>query len=195
MYSPVKSGGCLNTITSKISNMFILIIKRSRLLFPLLLFISLCSGCLKRDLDFDYSGIKPVVLIPNANWPASDPWAPAPQDSSFGVTRLQLYARFSFQVPFDRALKVSFVKDDALVAAYNNKWGTAYQPLPADCFQVGALELTIPAGQQQAAIPITLFPDKISGATDYILAYTMTAADGQTIASNQKSIVFTLKGQ
>jgi hypothetical protein len=98
-------------------------------------------------------------------------------------------------VPFDKDLKVSFIKDDALAAEYNSKWGTAYQPLPDNCFQVTTLDLTIPAGQQQATIPITLYPARISGSQDYIIAYTIKMAEGQTIASNQKSIVFTLKGQ
>jgi hypothetical protein len=175
--------------------MFVLIITRIRILLPLFFLACFCNGCLKRDVLFDYSGIKPVVLIPNANWPAMDAWSPAPQDSAFGITTLQLYARFSFQVPFDKDLKVNFIKDDALAVEYNSKWGTNYQLLPDNCYQAIPLELTIPAGSQQAAIPITLYPARINGSQDYIIAYTIKTAEGQTIASNQKSMVFTLKGQ
>lgn len=151
-------------------------------------------GCLKNEVTLDYTGIEPMMLIPNANWPAKGLAAP-PTDSAAGTTRLNLYARVSYEKPLDKNVLVKFTLDDALVDAYNNKWGTAYRLLPASCYQVSALEVTIPAGVQQAAIPINLLPANIDPQYDYILPFTILSAEGNTIAANFKSMIFTLKGK
>ncbi len=152
------------------------------------------SACLKNEVTLDYSGIQPVVLIPNANWPPKGFTSPV-TDSVAGTTRLNLFARVSYEKPLTKSVLVKFTLDNALVDAYNIQWGTSYKLLPANCYQVASLEVSIPAGSQQAVIPITVLPADIDPQNDYILPFTITTADGQTISANFKSIVFTLKGQ
>lgn len=164
-----------------------------RYLFCLFI-IYMFSACLKNEVTLDYSGIQPLVLIPNANWPPKGFASPA-TDSVAGTTRLNLFARVSYEKPLTKNILVKFTLDNALVDAYNNQWGTAYQLLPANCYQVASLEVSIPAGSQQAVIPITVLPVNIDPQHDYILPFTMVSADGQTIGANFKSFVFTLKGQ
>lgn len=158
------------------------------------LILLLFSGCLKNEVTLDYTGIKPIVLIPNANWPPKGFASPL-TDSAAGTVKLHLYARVSYEKPLDKSVLVKFMLDNALVDAYNTQWGTAYQLLPANCYQVGALEVTILAGSQQAVIPITVIPANIDPSADYILPFTMLSAEGNTIGANFKSMIFTLKGQ
>ncbi|WP_346316508.1 DUF1735 domain-containing protein [Chitinophaga sp. YIM B06452] len=163
-------------------------------IIPFFLMLFVLTGCLKNEVTLDYTGIQPVMLIPNANWPPKGFTSPL-TDSVAGTTRLNLYARVSYEKPLDKNVLVKFTLDNALVDAYNNKWGTAYRLLPANCYQSGALEVTIPAGTQQAVIPITVLPANIDPQYDYILPFTILSAEGSTIASNFKSMIFTLKGQ
>jgi hypothetical protein len=163
-------------------------------IYSLLLACTLVS-CKKNDFNLDLSGIEPMVLVPNTNWPGQNLYGSQPQDSLFGVTRLNLYARVSYAVALDKPVKVTFKSDPGLLTAYNAKWGTAYQLLPTDAYNVVSPEVTIPAGVQQASVPITLNPQKISGTQDYFLAFTISSADGLGFAANAKSIIFTLKGQ
>lgn len=170
------------------------ILQHMKHIIPFLLILLVLSGCLKNEVTLDYTGIQPIVLIPNANWPPKGFSAPL-TDSVAGTTQLNLYARVSYEKPLDKSVLVKFTVDNALVDAYNNQWGTAYHLLPANCYQVNALEVTIPAGVQQAVIPITLLPASIDPQYDYILPFTMLSAGGNTIGSNFKNMIFTLKGQ
>lgn len=170
-----------------------LILHRMKYIIPFSLILLLFSGCLKNEVTLDYTGIKPIVLIPNANWPPKG-FATPLTDSAAGTTKLNLYARVSYEKPLDKSVLVKFTVDNALVDAYNNQWGTAYRLLPANCYQA-ALEVTIPAGTQQVAIPVTVIPANMDPQYDYILPFTMLSAEGNTIGANFKSMVFTLKGQ
>lgn len=160
-----------------------------------LLLIFLLSGCLKNNVVLDYSGIQPIVLIPDSNWPARGSSATPLTDSIKGTTLLNLYAKVSYVNALDKNVLVKFVPDNDLITAYNAQWRTDYKLLPDSCYTVNSLELTIPAGTKQASLPVTLIPSKINGQYDYMLAYTISQAGTSTIASNFKSMIFTLKGQ
>jgi hypothetical protein len=162
-------------------------------IIPFSLILLLFSGCLKNDVTLDYTGIKPIVLIPNANWPPTGNAMPL-TDSAAGTTMLNLYARVSYEQPLAKSILVKFSVDNALVDAYNTRWGISYRLLPANCYQMAALEVTIPAGTQQAVIPITILPANIDPQFDYALPFTMQSAEGNTVGANFKSILFTLKG-
>ncbi|QEH40644.1 DUF1735 domain-containing protein [Chitinophaga sp. XS-30] len=162
------------------------------ILFFLILFV--LPGCLKNEVTLDYTGIQPIVLIPNANWPVKG-YASQPEDSAAGTVQLNLYAKVSYEKPLDKNVLVKFTLDNALADAYNDQWGTAYRLLSADCYEVSSLDLVIPSGAQQAILPITIISEKIDPQYDYILPFTIAAADGNTVASNFKSMIFTLKGQ
>ncbi|MES2456136.1 MAG: DUF1735 domain-containing protein [Bacteroidota bacterium] len=163
-------------------------------LYLLLLLLSLCS-CKKNDYRLDYSGIKPIVIVPNANWPGKSLYDPQPSDSLFGVQKLKLYARVSYAAALDHPVKVTFKPAPELLADYNTKWYTAYELLPADAYQASSLEVTIPANVKEAVLPVSIFPDKIAGTTDYFMAFTISSAGGENVAANAKTIIFTLKGQ
>lgn len=155
----------------------------------------LLSGCLKNEVVLDYSGIQPIVLVPNSNWPVRGFGAAQLTDSVKGTTLLNLYAKVSYVNALKNDVLVKFTLDNALVAAYNAQWGTDYKLLPDSCYTVNSLELMIPAETKQASLPVTLIPSKINGQYDYMLAYSITQAGEHTVASNFKSMIFTLKGQ
>jgi hypothetical protein len=155
----------------------------------------LLSGCLKNDNYKDFSGISPLITNPNTNYPAASIFAPAIIDSSYGVAKLNLIARYAFGKTAPKPIRVTFVRNDSLSAVYNQRQFIKYLPLPESSYQSDGLVLTIPAGAQQATLPITIFPQKISGMSKYIIAFTIKDAEGIVVGSTTKSIVFTLKGQ
>ncbi|WP_169472331.1 DUF1735 domain-containing protein [Pedobacter hiemivivus] len=162
----------------------------------MLLMACVLSSCLKTDDGIlDYRGIEPLVINPKANFPSKAIFAAPAIDSAFGVTKLNLRAKYSFQMPAPRALKVTFVRNDALITQYNLVNGTNYLPLPTDSYEMSGTQVVIEAGSQEGVLPIKVLPAKISGANKYIIAFSLSDADGVNIAENFKSIVYTLKGQ
>lgn len=159
-------------------------------IFILLLAALFAGGCTKDDPINDYDNIKPVIIIPNSNWPT----LPFPAGGvSFPMAdatgEIKLYARISSDKLLSKNITVKFLKDENLLNEYNTMWGMSYQMLPDDAWQTNGLTLTIQGGQREAFLPVTIFPNKIDPAQTYLLAFTIAEAEGQTIASNFKSIV------
>lgn len=153
------------------------------------------SSCLKKDDYHEYVGIKPLLINPLSNYPAASLFAPPLTDSVFGITRLNLTARYSFQSTTENDITVTFSRNDSLATAYNNSHGNSYSLLPADAYDAAGLKLTIFKGSNQAVLPIKIIPAKINGARNFIVAFTISNAEGTVIGETTKSIVYTLKGQ
>lgn len=150
------------------------------------------SGCLKDEPITDYTdtSIKPVVLIPNGNFPAVQSVNPIALDFKTTAQTVDLYARVSWSKPLDKDITVTFAKDPSIIAAYNTKFGTKYEELPAAAYKLPSLSVVIPAGQQEVKVPIELFADKIDLGKSNMIAFRLTDASGQTVASNFRQIVF-----
>ena len=159
-----------------------------------LILACMACGCKKNEFVLDYSGIEPVMIIPNGNWPLKSPYDPQPLDSVFGVQQLKLYARVSYATALDKPVKVTFKEDLTILDDYNTKWGTSYKALPKAAYSAATLELNIPAGIRQAFIPVQVIPAQFNGTDDYLIAYTISSAEDQVIGANAKTIVFTIKG-
>lgn len=151
-------------------------------------------GCLKNDNFENYSGIKPIIVNPYCNFPPASIFAAPPTDSAFGVKQLNLVARYSFQNAPLKDIKVTFTRNDSLIASYNQAFRRNYVPLPDSDYTITQAQLTIPAGVMQAALPVTIYPQKFDGTSNYIIAFTITDADGFAISATTKNIVFTIKG-
>jgi hypothetical protein len=149
------------------------------------------SACLKDDPITDYSeeAIKPIVLIPNGNFPTTVAPGPLALDFKPQAQMLDLYARVSSGKPLDKDVTVTFIKDPSIIAAYNTKFGTKYEELAATAYKLPALTFVIPAGQQEAKVSVELFADKVDLSKNNMLAFRLTDASGQTIASNFSQIV------
>lgn len=162
----------------------------------ILLAACLFTSCLKnKDGILDYRGIEPVVLNPKSNFPSKGFFPMPVTDSIFGVTTLNLVAKYSFQKPAPKDIKVTFQRDDAILAQYNATMGTDYLPLPTDAYEMTTTQATISSGMQTGILPVKIIPAKISGSKDYFIAFTITQAEGITIAENQKTMIYTLKGR
>ncbi|TCC99464.1 DUF1735 domain-containing protein [Pedobacter hiemivivus] len=152
------------------------------------------SSCLKnKDEILDYRGIKPIVINPKSNYPSKTILPTLLTDSAFGVTRLNLIAKYSFQAPAPRDLKIAFIRDDAAMAKYNPF--NTFTPLPADAYEMSANEAIIPEGMQLGVLPVKIIPGKIAGSKRYIIAFSISSAEGIDIPGNSKTIIITLKGQ
>jgi Domain of unknown function (DUF1735) len=145
----------------------------------------LFTSCLKDDAITDYSdqSIQPVVLIPNANWPRTVTVAPLALDFVPKVD-VSLTARVSWDKPLDQAVEVTFAKDAAAVTQYNAKFGTTYEFLPDNAWKASSFKTTIPAGATDATLPIEIYPPNIDLAKNNMIAFKITDASGQNVASN-----------
>lgn len=154
----------------------------------------LFTSCLKDDPITDYTdkGITPIVLVPNGNWPRTQTLTPLALE--FGTTpyELRVYARVSWDKPLNKSVDVTFKEDPALITDYNTKFGSDWKPLNTNAYQIPSLKVTIPAGQQEAYIPVKIFPDKVNLSQDNMLAFTITDASGESFSSNFKSYLVPL---
>jgi hypothetical protein len=166
-------------------------------LLLLLLTAGVLGSCLKNKESelLDYRGIEPVVLNPKSNFPSKSTFAVKLADSAFGITKLNLTAKYSFQLPAPRDIKVVFSRDEAAMNKYNQTFFSNYLPLPADAYELPAGETLILKGTQLGTFPVKIIPSKISGNNNYIIAFTITGAADIGIAENFKSMVYTLKGK
>lgn len=153
---------------------------------------TLLAGCLKDTPITDYSdsSIKPVVLIPNGNFPATSEAAIVTFEVSSTPSEIKLYARVSWSKPLGKAIDITFVKDASIINEFNDKWHTNYKELNADGYSIPTLKVTIPADGNEAYIPIKIFTDKVSLTQANMLAFKISDASGETIASNFQKIVF-----
>lgn len=151
----------------------------------------LLVGCLKDTPISDYSdeAIKPIVLVPNGNHPRTQSATPLALDFSATPYEVRVYARVSWDKPLGKSVDVTFKEDDAAIAAYNTKFGTDWKKMNSTAYSIPSLKVTIPAGQQEAYIPVMVFPDKVNLSQDNILAFTITDASGETVSSNYQTIL------
>jgi hypothetical protein len=153
---------------------------------------TLLAGCLKDDAVTDYSdsSIKPVVLIPNGNFPRTNAAPLLTFEVSTQPSEIRLYARVSWSKPLGRSIDVTFQKNPTLITDFNARYGTHFSELNADAYSIPTLKVTIPGDQNEAYIPIQLFTEKVDLSKENMLAFTMTDASGEVIASNFAHMVF-----
>lgn len=151
----------------------------------------LFTSCLKDTPITDYSdtGIKPIVLIPNGNFPSANQANTLAFEASNTPSVVNLTARVSWSKPLGKAIEVTFTKNSTLIADYNAKFGTGYVEMNADAWSLATNKVTIAADQTEASIPLQIFSSKVDLSKENMLAFSITDASGETISSNYKSIV------
>lgn len=149
------------------------------------------SSCLKDTPTTDYSdkAIKPIILVPNGNWPRTTAAAPLALDFTSTPYEVRVYARVSWDKPLNKSVDVTFKEDDAAITAFNTKFGQNWVKMNSAAYSVPALKVTIPAGQQEAYIPVKVFPDKVDLTKFNMLAFSITDASGETVATNYQTIL------
>jgi hypothetical protein len=151
------------------------------------------SSCLEDTPITDYSedAIKPIVLIPNGNFPSVQKANPIALDYKTEGQDLKVYARVSYVRPLSTDVVVNIAKDASIITEYNAKNGTTYQELPSNAYQLpSSLSITIPAGQQEAFAVVKVFADKVDLAKSNMIAFKIVDAGSQPVASNFQKIVF-----
>ncbi|MFM9910044.1 MAG: DUF1735 domain-containing protein [Chitinophagaceae bacterium] len=151
----------------------------------------LFTACLKDTPTTDYSdtSIKPIVLIPNGNFPSTQEAAIVTFEVSTTPEEVKLYARVSWSKPLGKAIDVTFVKKPSLITEFNTKFGTSYAEMNADAYSIPTYKVTIAADQNEAYIPVKIFTDKVSLTQANMLAFSISDASGETISSNFQNIV------
>lgn len=154
----------------------------------------LLSSCLKDTPTTDYSdaAIKPVVLVPNGNHPRTLPITPVALEFTTTPYEVRVYARVSWDKPLGKSIEVTFKEDPAAIAAYNTTFGSDWEAMNTAAYSIPTLKVTIPAGEQEAYIPVKVFPDKVDLSKFNMLAFTMTDASGEVVASNYQTILVPL---
>ena len=165
-----------------------------KLIFILGFTCLLSSGCLKDKPLTDYTNIAPIIINPTANWPRIEQLSVIAFSQTGGNKELQLYARISWQSLFDHELIVTFVNDQSAIDEYNSTFNTNYVAMPQEGYFVN-MQLVIPAREQEAFVPITIKPSQVSVAPNYMLAFTISNAQGEKIASNYKTYLIPIEVQ
>jgi len=149
------------------------------------------SSCLKDTPTTDYSdkAIKPVVLVPNGNHPRTQTITPLALDFTSTPYELRVYARVSWSKPLGRSLEVTFKEDPAAITAYNTAFGTNWVKMNSAAYSIPTLKVTIPADQNEAYIPVMVFPDKVDLTKNNILAFSITDASGEVVSTNYQTVL------
>lgn len=152
---------------------------------------SMFTSCLKDTATTDYSdkAIKPIILVPNGNWPRTQAAAPVALDFTSTPYEVRVYARVSWDKPLGKSVEVTFKEDDAAIGAFNAKFSQNWVKMNSAAYSIPTLKVTIPAGEQEAYIPVKVFPDKVDLTKFNMLAFTITDASGETVSSNYQSIL------
>ncbi len=175
---------------------------KKKLLLIIMAVVLSSSGCLKYDSINDYSNIEPIVIIPNASWPRKSAFSSSASvtptySQNSGDRVVQLYARVSWENTLSKDLTVKFIKDQGAIDEYNAKFNRSHVMMPDSGLSIPSMQVTIPAGQREAYIPITIKPalvaKKTSNTSYYMLSFSISDAEGKKIASNYKTILLPFK--
>ena len=169
--------------------------KKILIVVPIVFSCILVVSCLKDIPNTDFSGIQPIIIIPNANRPSNLEVSTTTYTQAEGNKEVQVYARVSWEKTLDHDLIVTFIKDQAAIDDYNTQFSQNFVMLSDAGYSMSSLQVTIPAHKQEAYIPITIKPDQVATSGNYMLAFTITDAQGQNIASNFKTIVWPIEVQ
>jgi hypothetical protein len=157
------------------------------------IFSLLLSSCLKDTPITDYTedAIKPIVLIPNGNFPSVQKANPLAFDFKSEGQDIKVFVRVSYVKPLDKDVVVNIAKDATIITDYNTRNATSFVELASNAYQMpSSLAITIPAGQLEAFATIKVFADKVDLSKNNMLAFKIVDAGDQPVASNFQKIVF-----
>lgn len=87
-------------------------------------------------------------------------------------------------------LKIRLVVDNAVIDEYNDANGTEYKPAPTNLYTLGSLDITIPKGQKEIELPITVNPSDLANDLYAVgLRIESITSGNNTISSNLGKIV------
>ena len=162
----------------------------------LLLSVLSFSSCVKsRTGETDFSGLKPVVLIPEGGLAAFSsqaltfPGTDVTDTASFYVN----YAATNV-APADEAITIAI--DPTALATYNSSSSIQYQLFPDSIFSFTTTTVTVKKGDNYtSAIPLAVFPIKIDPTKNYMLPISIKAVPaGATVSTNFGTIYYHLIG-
>ncbi|MXV17757.1 DUF1735 domain-containing protein [Hufsiella ginkgonis] len=178
--------------------------KLFRYIFLLGCFSTIMTGCVKDDAYTDYSQIKEIILIPNANWPRvatlSTTSVLSTSAEYTGGYKFDLPVRVSWDKPLDKDVVVTFAPSQKAVDDYNALFKTKFTLMPVASYTMPSLKVTIPAGQKTTTnvnIPVTILPSTLDLTKRHMFAMTITDASGEPIATNLATFImpFTVKNK
>lgn len=144
------------------------------------------SSCLKEKYRTDFTSVPDVVEQPYPGFAAkSFDLSDVPQDMDFWVNLASVNTRSS-------DVTVTIAKDQAAIDEYNSANGTSFEALPDSTYTLPSTTLSIPAGTREASEKVKLFTNKIDLTHSYLFAYTITDAQGITIAENRKTTLVSI---
>jgi hypothetical protein len=151
---------------------------------------TLFTSCLKDTVPNDYTHIEPVIINPVANWPKNTATNPTALSVADVTDTVNLYARVSWEKSLSQPVTVTFVRDDAVITAYNTQFGTTYIPVPDAAITATTLQVTIASNTNDAFIPVIIKLAQLDPTKKYMLSYTISDAAGQNLAANYKTYLF-----
>ena len=152
----------------------------------------LLNSCVKtRSGETDFSGLKPVVLIPEGGLNAFSSQAllfngsDASDTATFHVNYAATNVAASDQT-------ITLAVDPAALQSYNNSNAIKFQMFPDSIFSFTSTTVSIKKGNNYSdAVPLVVYPDKVDPTQNYMLPISIKVApNGSTISSNFGTIYF-----
>jgi hypothetical protein len=158
--------------------------------------VFLFSSCLKsRSGETDFSGLQPVVLIPEGGLAAFGSQAltfPSADASDTAVFHVN-YAATNV-APANETVTLA-VDQTALQTWNTNNPGAQYQLFPDSLYSFTSTSVTVTKGDNYVAVPVVVYPDKIDPTQSYMLPISIKAApSGSTISGNFGTIWYHVIG-
>jgi hypothetical protein len=137
------------------------------------------SSCLKDDSHYiDFAGSPPTVELPLTAPGAvsSGPFVPEPYNISATPTLLPLIVNLASPSTLKTAVTVTLALDTADLNAYNTANGTHYTLLPDTDYSVSGWTVTIPAGQREVPLNISVKTASVDPAGSFVLPIKIVSA-------------------
>lgn len=158
----------------------------------LFLTFSLFNSCVKsRDGRTDFSGLQPVVLIPEGGMGAF-----TSQALLFPVTdkvdTTFFYVNYAATNVAATDIIITLAIDQSAITSYNASNQTQYAIFPDSIFKFTAKEIKIKKGNNYSdLIPLVVFPLKIDSTKSYMLPISIKGVpSGSTISANFGTIFY-----
>jgi hypothetical protein len=134
------------------------------------------SSCLKNGTYYtDFSAVSASVDLPLA---AANVNGPVPFAYSANVTNPQIgvYVNLASPSTLSKPVTVTLAIDSAYLSSYNQANGTSYTLMPANCYTVNSLNLTIAPGQRLDSANVKFNFANFDFTKSYILPFTIASA-------------------
>nr|WP_294946441.1 DUF1735 domain-containing protein [uncultured Mucilaginibacter sp.] len=167
------------------------LIKTSSILLGLTALLSF-SSCLKDSRFVDFAAVGTTIDIPLGG--VSNFSKGSLTESTDEIIK-QFAVNISSPKPLSKDLTITLGVDAAALTAYNaSQTAVAFEPFPTDSYTIDKTSVVVPAGTRTQVVTVKFDKTKLDPAKSYLLAISITDAQGETINGNYHTKYYSIIG-